>query len=128
MAYSYYDAPTIEHAYQLAKTLCKSERVWVLSSSTPAEARKRGQEVTKREDWESVRIDIMRELLRQKFQIPEFKEKLLATGEAELIEGNWWGDTFWGVCKGVGENNLGKLIMEIREEIRCRSLSMSGLE
>jgi predicted NAD-dependent protein-ADP-ribosyltransferase YbiA (DUF1768 family) len=42
---------------------------------------------------------------------------LKATGDEELVEGNWWNDTFWGVCNGVGENNLGKLLMKIRAEL-----------
>ena len=60
----------------------------------------------------------MEYLLLQKFFIPELREKLLATGNEELIEGNWWGDTYWGVCKGKGENNLGKSLMKIRTELQ----------
>lgn len=53
-----------------------------------------------------------------KFAIPELKEMLLATGDEELVEGNYWHDTIWGVCDGVGENHLGKMLMEIREDLR----------
>ena len=60
----------------------------------------------------------MRDCLRLKFEIPELREALLNTDNAKLIEGNWWGDKFWGICNGVGENNLGKLLMEVRDEIR----------
>jgi predicted NAD-dependent protein-ADP-ribosyltransferase YbiA (DUF1768 family) len=60
----------------------------------------------------------MREILIAKFsQNEDIKGKLLATGDTELIEGNTWGDTFWGVCRGEGTNWLGKLLMEVRTEI-----------
>ena len=44
--------------------------------------------------------------------------KLLMTREAELIEGNDWNDYFWGQCMGVGDNHLGKLLMQVRKELR----------
>jgi predicted NAD-dependent protein-ADP-ribosyltransferase YbiA (DUF1768 family) len=59
----------------------------------------------------------MEDLLRQKFQNPYLKNKLLATGNAEIEETNSWGDVFWGICKGVGENHLGKILMKIRSEL-----------
>ena len=62
-----------------------------------------------------------RQLLRSKFSDPELAEALLATGDAELVEGNTWGDPFWGVYKGKGENMLGRLLMEVRGEIRRRA-------
>lgn len=58
----------------------------------------------RRPDWEDVKVDIMLGLLRQKFQHPELGAKLLATGDAYLVEGNTWGDTFWGVFNGKGQN------------------------
>ena len=57
----------------------------------------------------------MRDALIQKFSDKKLQKKLIDTGDAELIEGNWWGDKFWGVCEGEGENHLGKLLMEVRE-------------
>ena len=69
-----------------------------------------------RADWEEVKIEIMEEALRLKFDDPHLKDLLLATGDKELIEGNTWNDQFWGVCNGVGENNLGKLLMKLRKE------------
>jgi len=62
----------------------------------------------------------MFDLLCQKFyNDPRLKELLRATGDAELVEGNWWGDTFFGVCKGTGENHLGKMLMQVREQIQA---------
>jgi predicted NAD-dependent protein-ADP-ribosyltransferase YbiA (DUF1768 family) len=56
--------------------------------------------------------------LRIKFKNPELRAMLLTTGDEELIEGNWWRDTYWGVCEGIGQNKLGKLLMQVREEIK----------
>ena len=60
----------------------------------------------------------MRDLLVQKFGSGQLREKLLATGDAELVEENTWGDTFWGVCNGRRENMLGTLLMDIRALLR----------
>jgi len=60
----------------------------------------------------------MKSCLQEKFSDPLLRKKLLATGNATLIEGNTWGDTYWGVCKGKGQNKLGKLLMELRSELR----------
>jgi ribA/ribD-fused uncharacterized protein len=109
---------TVEHAYQAAKTLDPAEQWKIQKAATPGQAKRLGRDATKREDWDDIKILVMGCLLRQKFLVPQAAEMLLATGDAELIEGNTWGDTFWGVCDGVGENNLGKLLMNIRKEIR----------
>jgi N-glycosidase YbiA len=106
---------TVEHAYQAAKTLDGAERDHVRSASTPAEAKARGQQVTVRPDWNDIKIDVMRALLRQKFAAGPLRDRLLATRPSALIEGNTWDDRFWGVCDGEGENWLGRLLMEIRD-------------
>ncbi len=49
----------------------------------------------------------------------DLREKLLATGDRKLVEGNTWGDTFWGVCRGNGKNHLGKILMKIRAELQA---------
>jgi len=61
----------------------------------------------------------MEELLFIKFggKEPLLTRALIATGDTELIEGNDWEDTFWGVCNGMGENNLGKLLMKVRQSL-----------
>jgi ribA/ribD-fused uncharacterized protein len=106
--------PTVEHAYQAAKTLDFSEREHVRSASTPALAKERGQQVTVRRDWNGRKVAVMRDLLAQKFADPVLRERLAVTTPLELIEGNTWGDRFWGVYEGEGENWLGRLLMEIR--------------
>jgi len=109
--------PSSEHAYQAAKTLDKSLRLGIANLPTPGKAKKAGKNLELREDWEDVKVDIMREILVTKFQDPELQTKLLDTGYHELIEGNTWGDRFWGVCEGTGQNHLGKLLMSIRQNI-----------
>lgn len=109
--------PTVEHAYQAAKTKDLNEREVVRIQPTAGKAKRAGKKVTLRPDWELVKVHIMEDLLRQKFQDPILKQKLIETGNKTLIEGNYWGDTFWGVCNGIGENELGKLLMQIRGEI-----------
>jgi len=110
-------APTVEHAFQACKTCDLTERKAILMADTPAKAKKLGRAATLRNDWEASKIECMEFLLDRKFGIPALRVKLLETGDAELIEGNWWGDTFWGVCRGKGENHLGKLLMKIRNQI-----------
>ena len=109
---------TVEHAYQAAKTLDPNERRMVAMAGTPNEAKKAGRLVGIRNDWEDVKDSVMLDLLRQKFHIPHLRAMLLNTEEQHLIEGNWWGDTYWGVCRGNGRNRLGELLMKVRDELR----------
>ena len=110
---------SVEAAFQASKTSDVNVRRQFVDL-TPSEAKRLGRRVDLRDDWEDVKVDVMESLLRQKFsdKNPGLKEKLLTTGDDDLVEGNWWNDRFWGVCRGVGENNLGKLLMKIRGELR----------
>ena len=109
---------SVEHAYQALKTEIDTERRWVGDASTPGKAKRRGQNIHLRKDWGEVKLEMMLLLVRQKFGSDPLKRKLLDTGDAELVEGNWWGDTFWGPYNGKGENHLGKILMKVREERR----------
>jgi N-glycosidase YbiA len=113
--------PTTEHAYQAAKTLDTAAREKIRQAAKPAEARKLGQLVTFRPGWDDMKIAVMEELCRQKFSAEPLRSMLLATGDGHLEEGNWWKDVFWGTCNGVGRNELGKLLMRIRESLRPSS-------
>jgi len=108
-----------EHAYQAAKTKDKKMRKKIARQPTAWQAKQLGQEIELREDWEERKVEIMYRILRAKFtQHKKLKEMLLATGDAELIEGNTWQDYFWGVCQGKGKNMLGKLLMLLRIELK----------
>ena len=111
-------AKTVEHYFQYMKTPSEEEGLGILIAKTPGEAKRLGCKCYLRKDWEQVKDEVMLTALRKKFTIPELKKKLIATGDEELIEGNSWRDTYWGVCEGVGQNKLGKLLMQVREEIK----------
>lgn len=110
---------TLEAAFQASKTFDQAERLMVASKDTPGKAKRAGKKVTLRPDWEDVKVRVMLGLVRRKFQDSRLRELLLATGDADLIEGNNWNDRFWGVCKGAGRNELGKILMGVRSEIRA---------
>lgn len=110
--------PTVEHYFQAAKTLNPDEIEAILRARTPGQAKSMGRKATLRPDWDDIKDGVMLELLRDKFYIKHMRSKLLATGDAELIEGNTWGDTYWGVCNGRGQNKLGKLLMQVRDELK----------
>jgi ribA/ribD-fused uncharacterized protein len=118
--------PTVEHAYVAAKTLDLDKRKYIsnLSWNKAGQAKKIGQKLKIRDNWDNIKVDIMEDLLRQKFGWrPNFKQKLKDTGDQELVEGNYWHDNFWGNCKcracvdKPGLNMLGKLLMKIRSEL-----------
>lgn len=115
---------TAEHYYQAYKANAGheyeiSERI--MHSTDPGEAKKLAKGI-KPSYWHNVSIDIMYQALKYKFdQNKSIREKLINTGDALLIEGNTWGDEFWGQVNGKGENTLGKLLMEIRHEYRRTS-------
>lgn len=109
--------PSAESAFQAAKCLDPNDRIPFTKLNGYA-AKKLGRKVALRADWETVKQDIMYQILKAKFSQQEFKTQLLHTGNAELIEGNTWNDTFWGVNvrTGKGRNHLGKLLMRVRTE------------
>jgi len=109
--------PTVEHAFQAAKTTDQELRKKIARAANPAEAKRMGRELTLRNDWNDIRVKAMEYILRKKFEDPKLLKQLLETGERELIEGNTWGDKFWGQVDGEGANNLGKLLMKIRKEL-----------
>lgn len=123
---------SLEHAYQAAKTLDFEKRTVFSLEFNPnlpaGHAKKVGRNLELREDWEKIKVPIMRDLLLQKFDNHVLKQKLLDTKDSYLEEGNWWHDLFWGVChykmegktcrdpehKPFGGNHLGYLLMDVR--------------
>ena len=135
--------PTTEHGYQAAKCEDPEERIAILKAPTPGKAKRLGMKVKLREDWNDVRDMVMYTMLRRKFNNRELRDQLLDTGEELLVEGNDWGDEYWGAVKAAtenmpltlpwwppgakptehdylwcGENNLGILLMQVRKELR----------
>jgi ribA/ribD-fused uncharacterized protein len=114
--------PSVEHAYQAQKTNLRTQKEAIRLARTAGQAKRLGRSLCLLADWDDRRIPIMEALLRQKFADPDLAARLDATGKLRLIEGNTWGDRFWGQCPvGQGSNHLGKLLMKIREELRATS-------
>ena len=91
---------SVEHAYQAAKTLNpKLREKFRYDGVEAANAKQMGKNLTLRSDWEEVKIPTMRDLLMQKFYPTILRRKLLCTFKADLVEGNWWHDVWWGVCE-----------------------------
>lgn len=109
--------PTVEHAYQAAKTTYVDMAELIRKAPTPAAAKKMGRLVPIREDWNEIRVEVMRELIKEKFCNPLLRQLLVDTGTAQLVEYNNWNDRVWGVCRGRGANLLGKLLMQERNNI-----------
>ena len=116
--------PTVEHCFQAFKAEHKEDFIRIQTAATPGLAKRIGRSIEMRPDWENIKIDVMRSALEKKFRIPELRDKLLATGDEPLIEGNWWHDNTYGDCKcdrcavKLGRNLLGKLLMDLRTRIR----------
>lgn len=112
--------PSVENAYQASKSLDPATRLKI-STMTAGQAKRFGKQLKDkglvREDWYQINLKIMYDLNKIKFTNPELADLLKATGSATLIEGNTWGDTFWGQCRGKGENHLGKTLMKIRSKL-----------
>ena len=117
--------PTVEHAFQAMKTKDLSERLNIAAADTPGKAKRLGRKVSLVGDWEENKYSFMYAFVYMKFtNNPNLKEKLVKTGNAQLIEGNNWHDNYWGnctceKCKNIkGQNNLGNILMSIRDIIK----------
>lgn len=131
--------PSTEHAYQAAKTLDLVAREQFRVATKSGDAKRAGRTVALREDWERIKFDVMLEVVSQKFfNHYELGDKLLATGKQKLVEGNHWHDQYWGDCtcprceNTPGHNNLGKILMLVRAELRAARyaarLEVSGIK
>lgn len=107
--------PTAEHAFQAEKTDDRAWKYRIADCTTPQKAKSLGRRVPLREGWDDLRISAMRRVVHAKFdQNPALAAGLVSTGELLLVEGNTWNDRFWGVSRGRGRNELGKILMEVR--------------
>jgi ribA/ribD-fused uncharacterized protein len=106
-----------ESLYMAHKSGDEADFVKFAGITKPGDAKRLGRTVRLQPGWDEMKFEVMEKCLRLKFdQNPGLKEKLVATGDLYLEETNQWKDVIWGVCNGVGENNLGKLLMKLREE------------
>lgn len=105
---------SVEAAFQAGKTMNDEDREFI-SDLLPGEAKREGQDIPLRKDWETIKLSVMENFLWQKFTKPRYYGNLSRTNHRPLIEGNKHGDQFWGVSGGSGYNHLGRLIMKVRE-------------
>jgi ribA/ribD-fused uncharacterized protein len=107
---------TVENAFQAAKTTDHRARA-LIRDCGPDEAKMRGMHVPLRESWDEMRVAVMESLLEAKFTIPALRSRLIATAPRVIVNRNVFGDTFWGICRGQGRNELGKAIMRVRDQV-----------
>lgn len=108
---------SVEHAYQASKTLDENIKNLIMSAKSPNLAKRLGNSIEKRKDWDQIKLDLMKLLVKKKFENPFLRPLLVATNDKILINENSWHDKFWGIYQNEGENWLGVILMEIREQI-----------
>ena len=108
---------SVEIAFQASKCANEEDRLKFINftAEESGKAKRLGRKVNLIDNWEDVKVSYMKYLLEKKFENPNLRQMLIDTGNDELIEYNYWNDTFWGICNGKGKNTLGKLLMEIRD-------------
>ena len=115
---------SVEHAYMAQKS---NENEWKLYCSdfnnTAAMVKKASKNIVLVENWDTIKVKIMYRLLLLKFSQEPFKTRLLMTNNEHIQEGNYWNDTFWGVClkTNKGENTLGQLLMLVRNKLQNKN-------
>ncbi len=109
--------PSVEHGYQASKAYDKRTKFKIANITTPGDAKKAGRKIKMRLDWDTMKRNVMTSLIRKKFKYDPLRQQLINTKEYYLIEGNYWGDTFWGVCNGTGKNHLGNILMKVRKQL-----------
>lgn len=112
---------TNEHFYQAAKATSISDFWAVVEAGTPGRSKRIGRSIPVRPDWDVIKLEVMSLGLSLKFSPGrDITQQLIDTNDAILVEGNTWGDTYWGICEGRGTNFLGRLLMQLRAEILLR--------
>lgn len=122
--------PTVEHAYQASKSNDPADwlRISRVKATDAGYIKRYGRKIKLRKDWNMIKLSIMRRFLKQKFEnYDNLKNQLLSTGDAILVEGNYWHDNYWGDCRCEkcseikGQNQLGKMLMKIRGDLSAKS-------
>lgn len=111
---------SVEHAYMSAKSDDKDWKDFCADRNNKAgQIKRKSKGIKLVENWETKKVTVMAECVKQKFNQEPYREKLIDTGNEHIQEGNMWGDKFWGVClrTNKGDNRLGKLIMSVRSEL-----------
>ena len=132
--------PSVEHYYVALKVntlqfidgqyyTAPDFRELVAKIIDAGDVKKLGRRIKVRSDWDEKKLQFMEWGVREKFKDPKLSEMLIQTDNLELIEGNFWHDIFWGCCScpkcNGGENNLGKILMKVREELNQQNIKPS---
>ncbi len=117
-----YNYPSVEHAYMSMKCEDPEWKKYCSDKNNSAgDVKKKSREVKLRDDWDTFKFIVMQTCLEQKFNQEPFKSKLIETGTQNIVEGNYFGDSVWGVDlknnPNIGENHLGRLLMKIRGKL-----------
>ena len=117
---------SIEHAYVSAKSNDPEWQIYCQTETNPIKVKKQGRALQLPDNWNTLKIQIMKECINQKYNQEPYHTLLMSTGTKYIQEGNWWNDTFWGVDlktdPPIGQNLLGKLIMEKRSSLLIESV------
>ena len=117
--------PTVEHFFQACKTIDEKDHEKIRLVFSPGQAKRMGRKIKLRPNWEKIKYGAMLAAVSMKFeQNEELRDKLKATGEALLTEGNTWHNNTWGNCTCskckniIGENLLGRALMQARDGLK----------
>ncbi len=111
--------PSVKHAYVASKSEYEEDWFEVSKIVKPGDVKRFGRKLDLRPDWDEVKLELMHDFVLQKFLEEPLRTKLLNTDDAYLEETNSWNDVFWGVNReGIGYNHLGKILMQVRENIK----------
>jgi N-glycosidase YbiA len=114
---------TVEHAFQSRKSNNLAVKIRLSRIPRPGDVKKEAKNIVTVKDWDSIKDEVMLELVRAKFFNNAYlADLLLSTGDRPLYEVNYWGDRYWGCDDKLnGENRLGKILMRVREELRSQN-------
>jgi ribA/ribD-fused uncharacterized protein len=114
-----YIFPSVEHAYMSEKSNADLWKMFCVETESAGKVKVASRSLFLPSDWHETKVEIMNGFLIKKFSHEPYRTLLINTGSQLISEGNWWNDTFWGVCLKLnsGQNILGKLIMKIRRNL-----------
>lgn len=121
IVWSKYRFKSAEHLYQAMKCADKKDAGRIINTATAKKAKILGRYIKSRDYWDTIKTQVMLKALRLKFSSRRLRTMLRETGEKQLINVNYWHDTFWGVCgctkhQRSGLNMVGQILMKIRAE------------
>jgi len=123
--------PSVEHAYMSYKSNDPEWKKFCMdANNTAGDVKKKSREVKLVDNWDNLKFTVMSLCLTKKYEQEPFRSRLIKTGTQNIVEGNYFGDTIWGVdlkyTPNIGENHLGRMIMKVREDLIIRYGTAEG--